>query len=72
MRLFEDKEIISYLTNRLEMKKSVYDAVVYDSEIERKFAEELDRGKTSSSLSSCPAGSRWKRPSGNTITTGPS
>jgi type III restriction enzyme len=43
MRLFEDKEIISYLTNRLEVKKSVYDAVVYDSEIERKFAEELDR-----------------------------
>jgi type III restriction enzyme len=43
MRLFEDKEIISYLTNRLEVKKSVYDAVVYDSEIERKFAEALDR-----------------------------
>ena len=43
MRLFEDKEIISYLTNRLEVKKSVYDAVVYDSEIERQFAEELER-----------------------------
>ncbi len=43
MRLFEDKEIISYLTNRLEVKKSVYDAVIYDSEIERKFAEELDK-----------------------------
>ena len=43
MRLFEDQEIISYLTNRLEVKKSVYDAVVYDSEIERKFAEALDR-----------------------------
>jgi type III restriction enzyme len=43
MRLFEDKEIISYLTNRLEVKKSVYDAVIYDSEIERRFAEELDQ-----------------------------
>lgn len=43
MRLFEDEEILSYLNNRLEVKKSVYDAVVYDSEIERKFAEDLDR-----------------------------
>jgi len=43
MRLFEDEEIISYLNNRLEVKKSVYDAVVYDSEVERKFAEELDK-----------------------------
>lgn len=43
MRLFEDEEILGYLNNRLEVKKSVYDAVVYDSEIERKFAEELDR-----------------------------
>ncbi len=43
MRLFEDEEILSYLTNRLEVNKSVYDAVVYDSEVERKFAEELDK-----------------------------
>jgi type III restriction enzyme len=43
MRLFEEKEVISYLTNRLEVQKSLYDAVVYDSEIERKFAEELDK-----------------------------
>ena len=43
MRLFEDEEIMSYLTNRLDVSKSVYDAVVYDSEIERKFAEELDK-----------------------------
>jgi type III restriction enzyme len=43
MRLFEEKEIISYLNSRLEVKHSVYDAVVYDSEIERKFAEDLDK-----------------------------
>ncbi len=43
MLLFEDKEILSYLHNRLEVKHSVYDAVVFDSEIERKFAEELDK-----------------------------
>jgi type III restriction enzyme len=43
MRLFEEKEIISYLNSRLEVQHSVYDAIVYDSEIERKFAEELDK-----------------------------
>ena len=43
MQLFRDKEILSYLNNRLEVKKSVYDAVVYDSEIEKNFAEELDK-----------------------------
>ena len=43
MRLFEDEEILSYLSTRLEVKKSVYDAVVYDSEVERKFAEDLDK-----------------------------
>lgn len=43
MMLFEEKEIVSYLNNRLEVKKSVYDAVVYDSEIEREFAQQLDQ-----------------------------
>jgi type III restriction enzyme len=41
-RRFEEEEILSYLNNRLEVKKSIFDAVVYDSEIERKFAESLD------------------------------
>ena len=43
MRLFEEKEIISYLNSRLEVQHSVYDAIVYDSEIERRFAEDLDK-----------------------------
>jgi type III restriction enzyme len=43
MRLFEDEEIISYLTNRLEVKHSVYDAIVFDSEVEREFAQKLDQ-----------------------------
>lgn len=43
MTQFEDTEILSYLHNRLEVKHSVYDAVVYDSEVERKFAESLDK-----------------------------
>jgi type III restriction enzyme len=43
MRLFESKEIEAYLSNRLEVNNSIYDAIVYDSEVERRFAEELDR-----------------------------
>ena len=43
MRLFEEEEIISCLNSRLEVQKSVYDAIVYDSELERKFAERLDQ-----------------------------
>jgi type III restriction enzyme len=43
MRLFEEEEIVSYLNNRLDVKNSVYDAVVYDSEVEREFAESLDK-----------------------------
>ena len=42
MKLFEEKEIIGYLNNLVEVKKSVYDAVNYDSEVEKKFAKNLD------------------------------
>lgn len=42
MRLFEETEIISYLNNLIEVKKSIYDAIEYDSEIEKRFAESLD------------------------------
>jgi len=41
MMLFEDDEVINYLT-AIQVKKSVYEYVVYDSEIERKFAAGLD------------------------------
>ncbi len=43
MQLFKDREVLSYLNNRLDVENSVYDAVVYDSEVERKFAEDLDK-----------------------------
>jgi len=45
MRLFETEEVIGYLHNRYELRnqeKSIYDAVIYDSDIERRFAEALD------------------------------
>jgi len=41
MQLFKNEELINYLT-ALEVSKSVYEYVVYESEVEREFARQLD------------------------------
>ncbi len=41
MMFFKDEELINYLT-ALEVGKSMYEYVVYDSEVEREFAKRLD------------------------------
>ncbi len=41
MMLFKNEEFINYLT-ALQVKKSVYEYVVYESEVEREFARRLD------------------------------
>lgn len=42
MMLFKNEEMINYLT-ALQVNKSVYEYVVYESEIEREFAQKLDQ-----------------------------
>ena len=42
MMLFKDEELINYFS-ALEVTKSVYDYVVYESEIEHEFARQLDQ-----------------------------
>jgi type III restriction enzyme len=42
MLLFKNEELVNYL-NALQVNKSVYECVVYDSEIEREFARNLDQ-----------------------------
>lgn len=42
MQIFKNEEMINYLT-ALQVNKSSHEYVVYSSEIERKFAEELDK-----------------------------
>ena len=42
MQLFENDEIESYLSRMITVGKSIQDAVEYDSEIERRFAEAMD------------------------------
>ncbi|MGH7553592.1 MAG: type III restriction endonuclease subunit R, partial [Longimicrobiales bacterium] len=41
MVLFKNEELINYL-NAVQVAKSVYEFVVYDSEVEREFAQKLD------------------------------
>ena len=41
MLLFKNEELVNYL-NALQVQKSVYEYVVYDSEVEREFAQKLD------------------------------
>jgi len=41
--LFHQKEINGYLKQMLDAKKSIYDKVVYESETERRFAEDLEK-----------------------------
>lgn len=41
MQAFRNEELVNYLT-ALEVKKSIYTYVVYDSEVEREFARKLD------------------------------
>lgn len=43
MKLFEQGELTSYLSNLLSSQKSIYNFVEYDSEIEKRFAFDLER-----------------------------
>jgi len=42
MRLFEDREISGFIDNMLSVNHSIYDAIEYQSDTERQFAEILD------------------------------
>jgi len=43
MQLFREDELKDYFEECLEVQNSVFDKVIYESDIERKFAEELDK-----------------------------
>ncbi len=42
-QLFEEKELTGYLKNMMAASKSVHDHVVYDSDVEASFAEQLEK-----------------------------
>lgn len=43
--LFEEEELTGYLKNLLQVKKAVYGHVIYDSEPERAFADQLEKNR---------------------------
>ena len=42
MQLLKDEELKDYFEKSLKVNHSVYDSIIYDSEVERRFAEKLD------------------------------
>lgn len=70
--LFEQEELTGYLKNMLmNTGKSVYEHVVYDSDTEWHFADELEKIALSSYMLNFPAGSRYRPRLEVTIQTGP-
>lgn len=64
--LFQDNELIGYLNkNMLETQKSVYDHVVYDSEIEAEFAKSFEQSKDVKVYAKLPGWFKIDTPLGN-------
>ena len=64
--LFKDEELFGYLTkNMLEAKKSVYDHVVYDSDVEREFATRLDQSDDVTVYAKLPSWFKIETPLGS-------
>ena len=65
MMLFQQEEIEGYLSRMVEVNNSLYDVVEYDSELERKFAEDLDARTDIKFFVKLPGWFRVKTPLGD-------
>lgn len=64
--LFQDKELVGYLNkNMLEAQKSVYDHVVYDSEVEAEFARSFEQSSDVKVYTKLPGWFRIDTPLGS-------
>jgi type III restriction enzyme len=64
--LFEQEELVGYLRNMLtEMKKSVYEDVVYQSGVERNFADQLEKNPSVTVYAKLPGWFRVPTPLGS-------
>lgn len=64
--LFEEKELFGYLSkNMLESKKSVYDYVIHDSEVEEEFANKFERNERVKVYAKLPNWFKIETPLGN-------
>ena len=64
MELFKQEEIINYLT-ALKVKHSVYEYIVYESEVEREFAKRLNEREDIKLFVKLPGGFEIETPVGN-------
>ncbi len=63
--LFEQKELTGYLTNMLDATKSIHEKVVYDSDTECSFAEELEKNTSVKLYAKLPGWFTVPTPLGN-------
>jgi len=63
--LFETEELTGYLKNMLNVQKSVYEQVVYDSDTERAFASDLERNSAIKVYAKLPGWFTVPTPLGN-------
>lgn len=63
--LFESQELTGYLTNMLAVQKSIYEHLVYDSDTEANFAEQLEQNEAVKVFCKLPAWFKVPTPLGN-------
>ena len=63
--LFQQRELVAYLKNTLEAQKSVYARVVYDSDQERDFAQQLELNRAVKVYAKLPGWFQVPTPLGN-------
>ncbi len=63
--LFNEAELTGYLKNMLEANKSAYEYVVYDSQVERSFADDLEKNESVKVYAKLPGWFTIPTPLGN-------
>lgn len=63
--LFESQELTGYLTNMLAVQKSIYEHLVYDSDTEANFAEQLEENEAVKVFCKLPGWFKVPTPLGN-------
>lgn len=63
--LFESKELTGYLKSMIDAEKSVHEQVIYQSDTERSFAEQLERNEAVKLYAKLPGWFRVPTPLGN-------
>ena len=63
--LFETEELTGYLKNMLDASKAVHESVVYESDVEARFADQLEKNDAAKVYAKLPGWFQIKTPLGN-------